>query len=72
MTPRSIRPGIPGTNESVWLQNENMRLQAENVRLKAAFGPTIELIVRSGYAGNGNLWDQELARLRAIVEKGTE
>ena len=72
MTPEFLRPGIPSVYESVRIQEENTRLQAENARLKAAFGPTIELIVRSGYAGNGNLWDQELARLRAIVEKGTE
>ena len=56
-------------------------LTAEVERLKAAFEPTIELLesVRSNSAISAEVWialaepvKHELARLRAIVEKGTE
>jgi len=61
------------------------RLQAENARLKAAFGPTIEAMEsaerrlkdveqwdHNGYGEPYNSIVKKLARIRAIVEKGTE
>ncbi|MEI8281883.1 MAG: hypothetical protein WCG75_05725 [Armatimonadota bacterium] len=61
--------------------DEIERLQAEVERLNAAFVPTIELLesVRSNSAISDEVWialaepvKQELARIKAIVEKGTE
>ena len=72
-------------NEIERLSAGNKFLQAEVERLKAAFGPTIEVMESAkrrletveqwdfdGYGEPYNSVVKELARLRAIVEKGTE
>lgn len=61
------------TKEHNVLVQENRSLQAENERLKAAFGPTMVLLeVMKDSAMYSNAVQGELARLRAVLEKGTE